>query len=90
MTYSTAEAWHSDGKDVRDENGLRVATCTNDEDAALVARAPTMDGALRDFLFACDAAGFADPDADISGVEIINILDEQLPRLRAAVRGANP
>lgn len=65
------------------EPGNGVKPPERDSNARLAALAPDMLNALDDLIFDCDALGFSDPDANVRGVYLVNLISDYLPALRA-------
>ncbi len=60
-TPPNRERWYASGKNVRDENGLNVATCTSRADAATAAAAPAALDALQQIAQRLNAKGGPSP-----------------------------
>lgn len=85
MTTAQHEVWHTDGHDVRDENGLRVAYFASADDATLAGAAPDMLAALklgRDALAAWMEIADEEDDRDSDM--------EALEAMEAAIAAATP
>lgn len=54
--------------------------------ARMFAPRPEVLRALADLVFDLDAIGFADPGAEVDGCEVVNLIADRLPLLRAVLR----